>query len=88
MKLELSEADRKHLSDTQAIGLDSEGREILIGLSREESEWLLRDKELWVANRNSGTPTDEARSIELEEKHDVARLQGVGLASAKPAGNA
>lgn len=88
--LELSERDRAHLSETQALSLDAQGRETLVGLTRDESEWYLRDQSTWFEQRTSGTraKADKARYIELNEKHETARIHGIGLTNMPPAGSA
>jgi hypothetical protein len=88
--LEMSESDRAHLRATQALAIDAKGREILVGLTREESEWLLWDSETRLDQRVTGTRSseDRARALALQGKHEAARLRGISLTNANPAGNA
>lgn len=90
MKLDITQGERAHLLETQALSLDRKGNEVLIGLTREESEWYLKDQQNWLEQRSSGTRSkeDKARFLELSEKHERARLQGLGLTFTPPAGNA
>lgn len=64
-----------------ALSVDRDNREILIGLDREESEWLLafvdRDKENRVGE-------DGDRYLKLYEAHERARALALG-ARGRPA---
>lgn len=86
----MSEGDRAFLSGQQELAVDDEGQEILVGLTREESEWYLRDSDSWMQQRMSGkrAKEDKQRYVELSERHEVARLKAIALMNAKPAGSA
>lgn len=86
----MSDDERAFRSASQALALDANGDEILVGLTREESEWLVQDERGWLEARQSGTrqKADKARYLELRDKHEIARLQAIGLMHAKPHGTA
>lgn len=88
--LDMLDEERATMFASHAFAVDAEGREILVGLSREESEWLVVDRRTWLEQRvrHRRSPADKRRSAALAERHEVARLKAVALANAKPAGNA
>jgi hypothetical protein len=67
---------RQYLTEMRAIGVDGEGREVLVGLTFEETAWYLEysDRKL---HGKSGTNHDEDRDqyLVLHDKHESARLQ-------------
>jgi len=70
--LSLSGDDRTTLERNFAICTDAEGTETLVGLTRDESGWLLA-----FVNRSAvGRPSEASRDryLELYEKHERARL--------------
>ena len=88
--LDIPGADRTYLTSLQSFALDAQGQEILVGLTREESEGYLSDSISWIEQRVTGTRSkaDKLLYSELNEKHEVARLRGIGLTNLKPQGNA
>lgn len=63
-----SAAERAHLIEMRAISTDSQGREVLVGLTFEETDFYmnyLRDK---------SDSSMKQRYLKLYEKHESARL--------------
>jgi hypothetical protein len=66
---------RAHLTEMRAIATDQDGREVLVGLTFEETEWYFD----YHAQRLSGHhTTNRRRFLALYEKHEQARLQVIG----------
>ncbi|MCW2130195.1 hypothetical protein M2226_008939 [Bradyrhizobium elkanii] len=68
---------RDHLTEMRAIATDSEGREVLVGLTFEETA-LYFDH---LASRTSGarpSAVERGRFRALRDKHELTRLQVVG----------
>ncbi|MCF5691140.1 hypothetical protein GIV23_18515 [Pseudomonas sp. PA-1-2A] len=57
---------RKLLTKQKALSADSRGKEILVGLTREDSE-------LYIELVASDDPNDSDKFIELDKKHMAAR---------------
>ncbi|MHA3840485.1 hypothetical protein ACX0GZ_04610 [Sphingomonas aestuarii] len=89
-QLKMSDGDRAFHEGNQGLAIDANGMEILTGLTREESEWLIADSETWLVQRMTGRRdrADRSRYLELADKHEVARLRGIGLVQSPPAGTA
>lgn len=89
-KLSMSASTREYKDALRALAIDEQGNEVLVGLSREESEALISDEENWFQERAHGTRSkaDRARYIELHDKHELARLMWLGLASDPRGGTA
>jgi hypothetical protein len=70
---------RQYLTEMRAIGIDGEGREVLVGLTFDETAWYFEysDRKL---HGKSGTNLDEDRDryLVLSDKHERARLQVLG----------
>jgi hypothetical protein len=75
----INENHREHLEFTRALSKDSEGREVLIGLTFDETEWFLQ----YLDNRYDEKPTgsnsadDSDLYLLLHERHEAARLEMV-----------
>jgi hypothetical protein len=78
---QLSAEDRGLMRGNLALSVDRDNREILVGLDREESEWLLA-----FVNRSRENRADEDgdRYLRLYEAHERARASVIG-ARGKPA---
>ena len=71
-----TDADRTYLNGMRALSTDSAGREVLVGLSFEESEFYMA-----YANQRMQGHKDRPNSkryLELSEKHERARLEVLG----------
>ena len=69
-----TDADRDVLNEMRALSTDSEGREILVGLTIEETVFYME----YVRNRMQGHSQNGARYLELHEKHECARFAVLG----------
>jgi hypothetical protein len=76
--LDLSAHDREAETRNRALSIDNDGREILIGLDRAESEWLLA-----MLNQRMEIISDDDRErfLKLYGKHERAKI-GLGRPSA------
>lgn len=86
--LDLSEGERSFLTDTRALSIDLNSDEILVGLSRDESLWYLDWISRDTARRRDRSLRDttweeQDRYLELQGRHEAARLQVIGAESAK-----
>lgn len=80
--LPISDSEREAKESMSALAVDRDGDEILIGLSREESEWLLRyNRDYAGPPRVRASKEDKAKAKEIREKHNVARLLALGRKS-------
>lgn len=77
----LTDSERAYLHDMRALSTDREGREIFVGLDREESEWLhayLQNEELPPRVRDQALSDQGERYLKLHDKHELVRLAVVG----------
>ena len=66
----LTEAERQYLTETRSLTLDEVGREVLVGLTYEESSLLMGYRRRLAAG---STDEDPAIWLELAERHERAR---------------
>jgi hypothetical protein len=66
----LTEAERQYLTETQSLTLDEAGREVLVGLSYQESSLLMAYRRQLAAGSTDEDPTIW---LELAERHERAR---------------
>lgn len=67
-----TDAERAYLAEMRAITTDTQGREILVGLTAEETAFYMAyARDMRSAGRNS---VDSERYLELHDKHEAARL--------------
>ena len=73
---EFTEAERAYKTEMRAITKDSQGREVLVGLTIEETVFYME----YVRNRMQGHNDSQngARYLELHEKHERARFAVLG----------
>ena len=67
---ELTEAERQCLTETQSLTLDEAGRDVLVGLTYQESSLLMAYRRQLAAGSTDGDPTIW---LELAERHELAR---------------
>ena len=74
-KLDLQERERRFAEAVGAIEVDRAGREVLAGLSREESDWLIEWRRLRVRERRGRGRYHEDLAVaeQLEETHELRR---------------
>ncbi len=70
----LSETSRAYLLEIRALSTDSNGNEILVGLSVDETDFYLKFSELSTTNDLDISDEDRSRYLELSEKHEATRL--------------
>ena len=81
--------DRAFLAEMRAITTDVDGREVLVGLSAEETEWYFA----YGARRSAGEPrganhsADRERYLALHDKHQRARFEVLGAEMQKRSDN-
>ncbi len=71
----VKETDRAEFEAFDDLGFDSDGREILVGLSYEETEWYLDVLERDRSGRRPVTDAAIDRKNDLDDRHTMARLQ-------------
>jgi hypothetical protein len=73
--LKLSGRDRAIKIKSRALATDDQGREVLVGLDRPQSEWLLAMLQHEVA---SMTEDNRRRYLNLYTLHEAARADAIG----------
>jgi hypothetical protein len=73
-KLPLSPPERAQLNATSALSTDTSGHEVLVGLTREESEWCLCYEKAQFDNEPRTTAADDERYMALYDRHESHRL--------------
>jgi hypothetical protein len=74
-----SDSERTHLSEMRAIAIDEQGRQVLVGLSMDETVFY----QTYIRRRAAGTRerdrTNQPRFQELHQKHEWHRMQVIAL---------
>jgi hypothetical protein len=70
---ELTEAERRYLTETRSLTRDPEGREVLVGLTDEESGALMAHRRKFSAGNTLPDTATLKRWLGLAEKHEQAR---------------
>jgi hypothetical protein len=89
MVMPVPELHRAYLQDMRALSHDEQGREILVGLTFDETEALIELMfSRWDISRSlEHIDRDAGRERQLYEKHELARLAiVVGESEARQAG--
>jgi hypothetical protein len=94
----VKETDRAEFEAFGDLGFDSEGREVLVGLSFDDTEWYLDLLERVRSGEGPVTDAELDRKSDLDDRHTLARLQfaaaegearsGVGHTFANPGSSA
>jgi hypothetical protein len=71
----VKDTDRAEFEAFHDLGFDSDGREVLVGLSYEETEWYLDVLERERAGRDLVTKEEVLRRSYLADRHAAVRLQ-------------
>ena len=71
----VKETDRAEFEAFGDLGVDSEGREVLVGLSYDDTEWYLGVLERVRSGHRGLTDAELDRKSDLDERHATARLQ-------------
>ena len=69
----LTEAERQCLSETQSLTRDQEGREVLVGLTYEESNLLMVYRRQFAMGNRDEDPVKLSIWLELFNRHALAR---------------
>ena len=71
----VKDTDRPEFEAFHDLGFDSDGREVLVGLSYEETEWFLDVLERERMGRELVTKEEVLRRSFLADRHAAVRLQ-------------
>jgi hypothetical protein len=79
-KLDINATARAWRTETKALSRDEEGREILIGLSYEDSVWMVDYQKRWLMTDRDdfSEEGDKERYLALHARHERARLIELG----------
>ena len=77
--LKLSRQQRDHYADTGALAIDSAGREVLLGLTAEESGFVV---ECNTKKAGALSAIEREKLASLIARHERARLHGMVVANA------
>jgi hypothetical protein len=70
---DFTEAERQGLTGTRSLGRDEEGREVLVGLTVQESDLLMAYRRRFWSGNSDGDPEILAIWLELAQRHELAR---------------
>jgi len=70
---ELTDAERQYLTVTQSLTRDEAGREVLVGLTDQESNLLMAYRRRLAAGSTDQDPESLTIWLELAERHERAR---------------
>jgi hypothetical protein len=70
---ELTDAERQYLTETQALTVDEAGRDVLVGLSYQESGLLMAYRRRLAAGSTDQDPENLTIWLDLSEQHERAR---------------
>ena len=70
---DFTEAERQGLTDTRSLARDEEGREVLVGLTVQESDLLMAYRRRFTSGNSDGDPEILAIWLELAQRHELAR---------------
>ena len=82
--MRVTEAERQYLTETRSLTLDEEGREVLVGLTYEESSLLMAYRRRLAAGHTDEDPTIW---LQLAERHERARSLNASAGAADAAGS-
>jgi len=68
-----TDSERKYLTELRAISKDREGREVLVGLTLEETEFYIQFGRSIVPGEKKHEEAD--RYLKLNQKHEQARME-------------
>ena len=70
---EITDAERHYLTETQSLARDEAGREVLAGLTDQESNLLMAYRRRLAAGNRDQDPENLTIWQDLAERHAVAR---------------
>ena len=77
---DFTEAERQYLTATRSLTADEEGREVLVGLTDEESATLMAHRRGFSAGKRLLDTATLSSWLELAERHELARPCNAGPA--------
>jgi len=75
---EFTDAERLYLSEMRALGADEQGRDVLVGLTLEETAFYMEHSRRFTSGNRDRDPENRKRYLTLHEKHEKSRLQVLG----------
>lgn len=69
-----TDADRTYLTEMRSITTNSQGQEILVGLTPQETEFYMEYAKRRMDGTHRPDDRDRDRYLELHDKHECARL--------------
>ena len=70
---DFTEAERQDLADTGSLARDKDGRDVLVGLTEEESDLLMAYRRLFTAGNIHRDQENLTIWLELAQRHELAR---------------
>ena len=70
---EFTDAERQYLTETRSLTRDEEGREVLVGLTAQESDLLMAYRRRFASGNSDGDSENLAIWLELAQRHELAR---------------
>ena len=70
---DFTETERQYLTATRSLARDDEGREVLVGLTNQESAMLMAFRRRFSADNTLADTATLSSWLELAEKHELAR---------------
>ncbi|RWA76674.1 MAG: hypothetical protein EOQ28_03030 [Mesorhizobium sp.] len=83
-ELLLTDEEEARYREQRSLSTDEDGKKILVGLTVEESIWLVEHNRGDIAYRTGSsterpTEEDKRRARELRDKHEIVRLAMLGF---------
>jgi hypothetical protein len=82
----VKDTDRAEFEAFGDLGFDSEGREVLVGLSYDDTEWYLGVLERVRSGEGGITDAELDRKSDLDDRHTTVRLQLAAAAEEERSG--
>jgi hypothetical protein len=70
---DFTEAERRGLTDTRSLARDEEGREVLVGLTGQETDLLMAYRRRFTVGSTDRDQENLTIWLELTQKHELAR---------------
>jgi hypothetical protein len=70
---DLTKTERQYLTETQSLTRDAAGREVLVGLTDQESDLLMAYRRQFATGSHDHDPVNLSIWLELAERHALAR---------------
>jgi len=76
--IEFTDSEREFHTEMRGLTKDEHGREVLVGLTLDETEFYVTHVRRRTAGDRDRDRANQARYLELHQKHEFARLQTIG----------